>query len=162
MGSGKSTIAFELSNAMNIKHFDLDNYIEKNEKSSIKDIFEQKGEAYFRQIEFNAVRSLIIDHKDVIISTGGGTPCFNDAIEMLNDFGTTVYLQMEPIDLFVRLRQDQEKRPLISGMSDQDLKNYIIDTMALREEYYEQAYYTVDGSEDEETVVRAVYGLLNS
>src|SRR5436190_1389040 len=96
MGSGKSTIARLLSESLGISYLDLDEIIEKKTNQSIKEIFETKGEIYFRKIEHEIFRNLIIekDSKEMILSLGGGTPCYANNHEFLNGEGIiSIYLK---------------------------------------------------------------------
>ena len=145
MGSGKTTVGKKLATRLSCEYLDLDDYIEQQEQDSIKNLFEKKGEAYFREQERLYLRN-IPDDKSYIISTGGGAPCFFDNIDFMNKTGLTVYLKLKPEQLFSRLESQREKRPLISSKKDdRALLQYIVDKLNEREGYYQKARLIVDG-----------------
>lgn len=138
MGSGKTTLGKKLARRMDYNFIDLDEFIETKESKKIKKIFSSYGEEKFRVIEAENLRLLEI-LKNVVISTGGGAPCFHHNMEWMNRNGLTVYLKHDVESLFYRLKHAKKKRPLIKGMSKSNLFNYIRDTLDSREEYYNQA-----------------------
>jgi shikimate kinase len=145
MGSGKTTAGEKLATRLSCEYLDLDDHIEQQEQDTIKNLFEKKGEAYFREKESVYLRNIPED-KSYIISTGGGTPCFFDNMEFMNQTGLTVYLQLTPEQLFSRLKSQREKRPLISSKKDdRELFQYIIDKLNEREGYYQKARLIVKG-----------------
>ena len=94
MGAGKTTIGRDLANSMNFKFIDLDEYIEKKENSTVFDIFNKKGEKHFRQLEHYSLKELILLN-NIVIATGGGTPCFFDNISIMNKYGLTIYINVD-------------------------------------------------------------------
>ena len=144
MGSGKSTIGEKL--AYNLKHefIDLDAYIESEEERTISEIFEEDGEDYFRKLE-RVYLHRIIDKENVVISTGGGTPCFFDNMEQMNDYGKTIYLNMHPKALIPRLKASSVLRPLLKGLEGVELLDYIYKTLREREVFYDRAQLVVAG-----------------
>ncbi|MFW5645529.1 MAG: shikimate kinase [Bacteroidota bacterium] len=138
MGSGKTTLGRKLARRMEYNFIDLDEFIENKESKKISKIFSSYGENKFRVMEAENLRLLEI-LKDAVISTGGGAPCFYDNMEWMNTRGITIYLKHDVESLFRRLRASNKKRPLIKGMSKGKLFNYIRETLALREEYYNQS-----------------------
>ncbi len=143
MGSGKTTIGKKLASLMNYNFVDLDDRIEQETGRSIPELF-QKGEHDFREIETMVLRSLS-EAPNTVISTGGGTPCFNDNIAWMKSHGITIYIQMTAGSLFHRLSLSKKERPLLSGKSDVELMEYITDTLREREFFYQQSHYTVKG-----------------
>ena len=138
MGSGKSTLGKLLSEKLNISHFDLDIFIEKEEKESIVDIFRKNGEMYFRNLEKKYLKKLIAK-ENFIISTGGGTPIHNKMMELMLQNGTVIYLKCSESILFDRLKENKNKRPLLSNLSQNNLQNFITKTLTKREEIYEKS-----------------------
>ena len=151
MGSGKSTIAKRISTEFNINHIDIDQEIEKIENNTISQIFENKGEDYFRNLEKNYINN--IQHNDkIIISTGGGAPIFNNLMEIMNNIGKTIYIKCSIETLYQRLIKDHN-RPLIKNVSKKNLKKYITNTLYERERIYKQAKYIID-IENEDPIKR--------
>jgi shikimate kinase len=144
MGSGKSTAGKRLAETLGLAFADLDEYIEKETGRSIGEIFEKDGEERFREMENNALKHFL-DVDDIVISVGGGTPCFYDNMELMNRNGVTVYLKMSADSLAERLVKAEHKRPLIKDMSEFDLKNFITTNLEKREPFYLQAQYKVKG-----------------
>ena len=124
MGSGKSTIAKKLANKLNLNWVDLDAEIERQHQLSIEAIFETKGEAYFRLLEHQTLMQLI-PRNNLVIACGGGTPCFYDGINLMNQTGITVYLQMSAEALYSRLSVVKLNRPLLKNKTDEDLRSFI-------------------------------------
>ncbi|MFT3936091.1 MAG: shikimate kinase [Chitinophagaceae bacterium] len=140
MGSGKTHWGKILSRQMNIPYFDLDEVIVASEKLSVQQIFHDKGEEYFRVKEQEVLEALSQDHDNVIISTGGGTPCFFNNIDFMRQQGIVVWLNTAIDTLLERLLKQKHTRPLIKNISDKELKAFIIKKLQDRKMYYEQAH----------------------
>lgn len=138
MGSGKSYWGKLWAAKAGMLFFDLDEMIEAEEKKSVAAIFEQDGEAYFRQRE-TAVLKTFTQQSNCIIASGGGTPCFNNNMQWMNDNGITIYLSATPGDIYKRVITEQEKRPLIKDFSPEDLTAFIEKKLKERESIYSQA-----------------------
>lgn len=138
MGAGKTTIGRKLAQMMQLSFVDLDWYIEQRYHKTVGDLFSELGEKGFREIEQKMLHE-VADFEDVIISTGGGTPCFNDNMVFMNARGITVYLKLSPSQLFKRLKNAKMSRPLIKDKSDQELLEYISMMIEQREPFYKQA-----------------------
>ena len=141
MGSGKSYLGKCLSEKFNLNFLDLDQLIEDSTQLSIPQIFSSIGEEGFREQEANLLRKTT-DFNQYIISCGGGTPCFHDNMKWIKDHGISIYLKTSEPLLFKRLNYQKEGRPLISSMSDDELKHFISMKITEREKFYEQADYT--------------------
>ncbi|MDH7444296.1 shikimate kinase [Aquimarina sp. 2201CG14-23] len=153
MGCGKSSIGRDLASRLKMKCLDLDDYIEDQEKKSIKQIFADKGEIYFRKKETEYLKQLLEIRSNTIISLGGGTPCFAGNIELIknNDKAKSVYLKTSLQELVSRLYLEKDKRPLIAHINSQeDLKDFIRKHLFERSYYYNQAEYVI--STDSKTV----------
>ena len=138
MGVGKTTIGKELSAKMKCSFVDLDLYIEGRYHKTIRQIFEEKGEAAFREIEQKMLRE-VAEFEDVVISTGGGTPCFYQNMAFMNEQGITVYLKTSNDELVRRINLNKSTRPLLKDFSNDELSRFIEETIAKRTPFYEQA-----------------------
>ena len=137
-GCGKSTLGAMIAQKTEKKFIDIDNYIVTKHNQSISQIFADKGEQGFRLIEKEALNE-ILNLKNIIIATGGGTPCFFDNMELMNKNGITIYLKLSPEKLFERLVTDKKSRPLLTEKDDKELLEYINNELRKREKYYEKA-----------------------
>ena len=145
MGAGKTTIGKALSKELGIIFYDLDWYIENRMRKTVSQIFAERGEEGFRKIEYNMLHE-VAEFEDVIISCGGGTPCFFDNMDYLNQQGQVVYLKAEPEVLYKHLLMAKVERPLIKGKSQEELLAFISDQLDRREPFYSKARYTLDVS----------------
>ena len=145
MGAGKTTIGKALSKELGIIFYDLDWYIESRMRKTVSEIFAERGEEGFRKIEYNMLHE-VAEFEDVIISCGGGTPCFFDNMDYLNQQGQTVYLKAEPEVLYKHLQMAKVERPLLKGKSKVELLTFIKEQLEKREPFYTKARYTLDVS----------------
>ena len=144
MAVGKTTIAKLLAQQMAWEWLDLDAVIQKKLNLSIPDIFEQKGEIFFRKIENEVFKELLNTDEKQIISTGGGTPCYANNHLMLNGENIiSIYLQGSIDLLFERLKVSKTDRPLVANQSDDNLKDFIAKNLFERSYFYNQATYTI-------------------
>ena len=145
MGSGKTTVGKALSKETGMMFYDLDWYIESRMHKTVAQIFAERGEEGFRKIEYNMLHE-VAEFEDVIISCGGGTPCFFDNIDYLNGQGDVCYLKATPEVLYKHLLMGKVERPLIKGKSPEELINFITEQVGKREEFYTKARFTLDVS----------------
>ena len=143
MGSGKTTVGKALSKETGMMFYDLDWYIENRMHTTVSKLFSERGEEAFRQIEYNMLHE-VAEFEDVIISCGGGTPCFFDNMDYLNQQGDVVYLKANPETLYKHLLMAKVERPLLKGKSADELIAYITEHLKERAPYYEKARYTLD------------------
>ena len=143
MGSGKTTVGKALSKETGMMFYDLDWYIESRMRKSVSQIFAEKGEDGFRKIEYNILHE-VAEFEDVIISCGGGTPCFFDNMDYLNQQGDVVYLKATPETLYKHLLMAKIERPLLKGKSADELIAYITEHLKERAPFYEKARYILD------------------
>jgi shikimate kinase len=143
MGSGKTTVGKALSKETGMMFYDLDWYIESRMRKTVSQIFAEKGEEGFRKIEYNMLHE-VAEFEDVIISCGGGTPCFFDNMEYLNQQGDVIYLKATPETLYKHLLMAKVERPLLKDKTPEELIAYITEHMKERAPYYEKAHYTLD------------------
>ena len=143
MGAGKTTVGKALSKELGIIFYDLDWYIESRMRKSVSQIFAERGEEGFRQIEYNMLHE-VAEFENVIISCGGGTPCFFDNMDYLNQQGQVVYLKADPEGLYKHLLMAKVERPLLKNKTPEELITFIREQLEKREPYYSKARYTLD------------------
>lgn len=143
MGAGKTTVGKALARELGLPFYDLDWYIEERFRHTIPQIFAEKGEEGFRRIEQHVLHE-VAEFEDLIISSGGGTPCFFDNMEYMNRQAMTVYLKATPETLFQHLKMGKTERPLLKGKTDEELIDFIRSSLATREPFYSRARYTLD------------------
>ena len=145
MGAGKTTIGRALAKELGLSFYDLDWYIENRRRKKVSQIFAEMGEEGFRQIEHNMLHE-VAEFEDVVISCGGGTPCFFDNIDYMNQQAQVVYLHCTPEVLHGHLLMGRIERPLIKGKSSDELITFIKEQLFAREPYYKKAQYILDVS----------------
>lgn len=157
MGAGKTTLGRALAKTLGLQFVDLDCYIEERYHKTIPQIFADKGENGFRELEKRMLHEAG-EFENVVISTGGGTPCFFDNMDYMNSQGTTVYLDVPVERLFIRLSIARHKRPLIKEKNDEELRVFISEQLEKREGYYRKAEYTfiADRLEDRKQIESSV------
>jgi shikimate kinase len=146
MGSGKSSIGRRLSKKLDYNLIDLDDYIIKKENASVKEIFEMKGEAYFRKKEEKYLRKLLDTKKDIILSLGGGTPCFGKNMKYVLKTKKTksFYLKGSVTKLTNKLILKKESRPLIANIETKEkLSEFIAKHLSDREPFYAKSKHTI-------------------
>lgn len=144
MGVGKTTVGKGLAKLLGLSFVDLDGYIENKYRKTISDLFREKGEEGFREIERKALYE-VVQFENIVLSTGGGAPCFFDNMDVMNKAGTTVYISATPEELAARLLASKTKRPLIENKSPDELVHFIEKHLSAREPFYKKAdieYYT--------------------
>jgi shikimate kinase len=139
MGCGKSYWARTLSREVNMPAFDMDDIIEDLSSISLYDLFYEHGEEKFREIESQVVQDLARLNKGYLIACGGGTPCFNDNLQRMNEKGATIYLKASVDFLYKRLLKGRNTRPLIAMYDNVELRSFIEKTLTEREKFYNQA-----------------------
>lgn len=140
MGAGKTTLGKAFARAVGISFVDLDWYIEERFHKTVRELFTEKGEQGFRELEKNMLHE-VGAFENVIISTGGGTPCFFDNMEYMNKTGKTVFLDVHPDVLFRRLKVATQSRPILQGKKDDELYAFILKALEDRSCHYSQAQY---------------------
>lgn len=143
MGAGKTTIGRALAKELGISFYDLDWYIESRRHKKVAQLFEEVGEEGFRLIEHNMLHE-VAEFEDVVVSCGGGTPCFYDNIDYMNQQGQVVYLRCEPEVLHGHLLMSKNERPLLKGKTSDELIDFITRQLAVREPFYTKARYQLD------------------
>lgn len=138
MGAGKTTAGRELAKELGLEFIDLDHFIQARYQKSVGQIFADVGESEFRNIEKNILKE-VGAFENIVISTGGGTPCFFDNMDYMNQIGTTVYLKSSPEALSSRLNLCKEKRPLIKDKNEEELFLFVMESLEKREPFYSKA-----------------------
>ena len=133
MGAGKTTLGKAFARYMNIPFIDLDWYIEERFHKTVGELFHE-----------------VAEFENVVISTGGGAPCFYDNMDFMNRTGKTVFLKVHPDVLFRRLRVAKQQRPILQGKEDEELKAFIVQALEKRAPFYHQAQYIFNADELED------------
>lgn len=144
-GSGKTTLAKSLAQALNISLIDLDAEIVKSERRSIESIFEKDGEEAFRKIEKDIVEKFSKVQKSVI-STGGGAPCHYNNMDIMNQAGITIYLDVPPDELANRIFSQEANRPMVKGKTREELMTFLEQKIKERAPYYNTSQLKIRGS----------------
>jgi len=145
MGSGKTTAGKKLATSLKTRFIDLDEFIEKKQGRTIPEIFEQEGEAKFREIESACLAEILRLKDPHVFSLGGGTVCFNDNLETIKKNGDLVYIELPPTVLAERIRESKTTRPVLKNLSEEELLKNIEEILSERKKFYEQAHFTVNG-----------------
>ena len=143
MGAGKTTVGRALAKELGMRFYDLDWYIEGRMRKTVPQLFAERGEDGFRQVERTMLHEAA-EFEDIILSCGGGTPCFFDNMEYMNSRGDTVYLKASPEVLCAHLRMGKTRRPLLEGKTPEQLLSFVTEQLARREQYYMQARHVLD------------------
>ena len=143
MGAGKTTVGKALAKEIGVPFYDLDWYIETRMRRTVKQIFDSEGEEGFRRIEHNMLHE-VAEFENVVVSCGGGTPCFYDNIDYMNRQGQVVYLKATPEVLYEHLRMGRSVRPLLLNKTPDEVRSFIVGQLAQREQFYQKARYTLD------------------
>ena len=164
MGAGKSTIAQQLAQELQLPYYDLDHEIEKQQQQKITAIFAKKGEVYFRKIEHQRLHQLLEQKERAIISLGGGTPCYANNHLILQQEGVeSFYLKASIQTLTQRLEKEKEHRPLLQTNTEDTLETFIAKHLFDRSYFYYQAKHIVpvdDKSIDQ--IVKEITSLLSN
>jgi shikimate kinase len=144
MGSGKTHWGKQVAHRLQLPFYDLDEVVINDEGKSVAEIFAELGEEYFRMKEKDTLEQLVADNESMVLSCGGGTPCFFNNIEFMKKYGIVVWLNTNVEILLQRLLKERLKRPLIKDIGDEELRTYIIKKLNERRMYYEQADVVMD------------------
>ncbi len=152
MGSGKTTLGKKLAEKISIEFIDLDEIIIKNTGESINNIFNKKGEDFFREEERKALQSML-RKKSFIMAVGGGTPCFFNNMELMKKTGITIYLKLTPEKIFDRLKGETKQRPLLNKLDNESLLEYIKINLEKREKWYLQSEIILEETEHSPEII---------
>jgi len=164
MASGKSSLGTLLAKKIDFDFIDLDDYIEKKEGLLVKNIFADKGEIYFRRVESVYLSEIITQKDNIILSLGGGTPCYGKNMEVIlkSKNVKSIYLKASIASLIDRLKNKKDKRPLISHLeSEEELSEFIGKHLFERSVFYDQAQYKiVTDNKNKNEIVEEIYSTL--
>ena len=156
MGCGKSTIANLLASEMKLPLKDIDLIIEKRAELTISEIFNEHGENFFRYLEGVVLNEILLEAGEMMVSTGGGLPCFDHRMEWMNRNDITIYLKCSVETLFNRIQKDSGKRPLVVNRTENELKEFVQNKLDERKSIYESASIIVDGNLSSIEVVQEI------
>lgn len=142
-GSGKSTLGKQLANKLTTNFVDLDHEVEMHEQKSVSEIFAQSGEDHFRQIESKLLHQFATSQDSFVMATGGGAPIFFDGMNVINQSGVSVFLNV-PIDTLVKHTSNRSTRPLLQNENDDELREKLTKIREQRLKVYQQARITLD------------------
>ena len=143
MGAGKTTIGKALAAELGLRFYDLDWYIESRMRKTVAQLFAELGEEGFRRIERNMLHE-VAEFEGVLISCGGGTPCFYDNMQYINQQGLTLYLKASPEVLYKHLKMGKSVRPLLLNKTPEEVQRFISEQLKAREQFYSRAQFTLD------------------
>jgi len=156
--SGKSTLGKKLARILDYRFVDMDKLIEKDQQMTVHEIFTQKGEPFFREVESRILKSTI-ENRGVVIATGGGAPCFFDNMDFIKKSGISIFLDVHHVELAKRIQNHgKDDRPLLSGATS--LENELEQKYIQRLPYYSQADFTISGDTDVSKLAEVVQPLI--
>jgi shikimate kinase len=146
-GSGKTTLAKQVAEQAGLDFFDLDKEIEKAASTKVEEIFSIKGEPYFRELESAILKKFCDLNSGFVMATGGGAPCFRNNLELMKNTGLVIFLDVPAKEIANRIAKQTQHRPLLKHETADSLKDRIEFLRSLRISFYQQAHYTVAGSQ---------------
>lgn len=158
MGVGKTTLGKKLANSLQLDFVDSDEALETKFGCSIAEYFEKYGEEEFRIAEHNWLKELQDQPK--VIATGGGMPCFFDNMQVMNQKGVTLYLERPVKELYHRLKNAKQKRPLLNQLNEDELLSYIENKLEEREPFYMKANFTLTREQQTEEIIKGLLSKL--
>lgn len=144
MGSGKSHISKNLSQKINFTLIDLDQKISEEHQQTIPEIFQNKGEIFFRKEEKRILEEILNSEDNIILSLGGGTPVYYNNMEIINEKSKSIFLRGSVKTLTERVLLQKHTRPMIAKLEDSDVPEFIAKHLFERNPYYSQAHFTLD------------------
>ena len=145
MASGKSSVGKQLAIELGLEFVDLDNYIEQEQQNTINGIFQEKGEIFFRKLEHQMLSKVLEEKQSMVLSTGGGTPCYAGNMNtILAKSDHSIYLQLPVMALVNRIAKENDQRPLVKDLSEDELAEFVGKHLFERRNYYSQATLVLD------------------
>ncbi|WP_435262624.1 shikimate kinase [Tenacibaculum sp. nBUS_03] len=163
MASGKSTIGKIVAKKYNLSFIDLDNYIENREQKTVSEIFQTKGEIYFRKKENEYLKELIKTEENFVLSLGGGTPCYGNNMSLIGKSKNTIsfYLKASIGTITDRLKNEKEQRPLVANLKDEDFNEFVAKHLFERSYFYNQATHNISiDTKKTDEICNEIYSLL--
>lgn len=160
MYSGKTTVSRKLADALGYDFLDLDQAIEARYHTTLPLFFKRYGEPMFRQVEMQMLHATD-QMGNVVISTGGGTPCFGDNMQWINAKGISIYLRLTEESICKRMESSRKCRPTVMALPPEERKQFIHDQLSARLPIYQQARHTIvaDGMDTKDiisTILQAI------
>lgn len=140
---GKTTVGRTLAKELGCTFYDLDWYIEERFHTKVSKIFAEKGEAHFRDLERRMLHEAA-EFENVVLSCGGGTPCFFDNMDYMNSVGEVFYLKASPETILQHLAMSRGERPLLKDKSPEELRTFVTEQLKQREPFYAKAQHIVN------------------
>ena len=145
-GSGKSTLARQLGRLMEMAFIDLDHEIEHITRMPISEVFQHHGEAYFREVERDTLDKVIHERQEFVMATGGGTPCFHQNMEKMNQVGITIFIDIPSQEIIGRMsKKGMADRPLFRNLDEKNMVAEFDKKFSHRIPYYQQAKIEISG-----------------
>ena len=136
--AGKTTAGRILAAQQHLSFVDLDDAIEEHYHITIPQLIQKYGESVFRTLEFAALKE-VLNENNAVIAVGGGTPCHEKAMDLINTHARSIYLKLNENEIVDHLLHSKKKRPLTNHLSESELREYVKKNLAIREPYYLQA-----------------------
>ena len=155
MASGKTTIGKILSESLELPFYDLDSIIELELNATIAEIFELKGELFFRKKEREILESFLTTTESYVLALGGGTPGYYDNFNLYqNDNIKSFYLKTSVTTIIERLKTQKNTRPIVANLNDEELTEFVAKHLFERNYFYNQVQtiITVDNKNEEKIV----------
>ena len=160
MGAGKSTLAERLANDLSYQFLDTDEIICKLCNTDIDSIFSKYGEEHFREIE-SLVLKRLLNKDNIVVATGGGLPCFNNNLSLINESSVSIYLKCSDKVLIERLVFNKSHRPLVKSLNTLALEEYVKSELEKRSDFYEQARVIVGNNDKLEETLKSMHHEIN-
>jgi shikimate kinase len=159
--AGKTSIGKQLAKKASYTFIDLDDVISAKEEVSIKQLFQEKGEAYFREIESKYLKEVSQTNVNTVVSLGGGTPCFYDNMDVILSSGKVFYINAPDYVIISRIIRGVTKRPLFAGLNDNELSDKINLLLKEREPFYLKAHRQIDAkTRSKKDIVEEIYSYI--